>query len=234
MLGCFLPHSRAKPDWPPAISTARLSASKGVRTLLMRPSIDLSIGQSIDKSNYAPIGLAIGSMGMDLGSRMKKRMELAGISQAALARRVGITQPSINHLIRQGAQGSKHLHKIARVLGTTPEYLTGETNDPDLPAGLADRQSDFGHFPAVKAETQHASPLIAMMVALPSEDALAAMFEGMLAIVPDGSSRSEAARILAQRLPSGFAAIGPYAPDQGAGVAIGAVRAGRSRTEDHP
>jgi phage repressor protein C with HTH and peptisase S24 domain len=54
-----------------------------------------------------------------------------GLSQAELARRVGMSQPSINHLIRKGAQGSKHLHVIARELETTPEYLTGVTDDPD-------------------------------------------------------------------------------------------------------
>jgi len=53
------------------------------------------------------------------------------MSQAELARRIGITQPSVNHLVRKGAQGSKHLHAIARELHTTPEYLTGKTDDPD-------------------------------------------------------------------------------------------------------
>jgi len=53
-----------------------------------------------------------------------------GLSQAELARRVGITQPSINHLIKRGAAGSSHLHKIAQELQTTPAYLAGETDDP--------------------------------------------------------------------------------------------------------
>lgn len=68
---------------------------------------------------------------MDLGARIAGRMKLLGLSQAELARRVGIKQPSINHLIKKGAQGSKHLHRIARVLETTPAYLTGEIDDPD-------------------------------------------------------------------------------------------------------
>lgn len=53
---------------------------------------------------------------------------------------------------------------------------------------------------------------VMMPVALPNEDALAAMFEGLLAIVPEGSTRAEVARILARRLPIGFAAIGPLEP----------------------
>lgn len=66
-----------------------------------------------------------------MGSRIAERLELLGITQSALARMVGVTQPSINHLIKNGSQGSKHLHKIAAALRTTPEYLTGETDDPD-------------------------------------------------------------------------------------------------------
>jgi len=69
---------------------------------------------------------------MDFGARILERMTVVGIpSQAELARRVGITQPSINHLIRAGAQGSKYLHALARELKTTPEYLSGGTDDPD-------------------------------------------------------------------------------------------------------
>lgn len=67
---------------------------------------------------------------MNLGQRILARLEASGLSQAELARRVGISQPSINHLIKRGAGGSSHLHKIARELGTTPAYLTGETDDP--------------------------------------------------------------------------------------------------------
>ncbi|MEV5032120.1 helix-turn-helix transcriptional regulator [Sphingobium sp. LMC3-1-1.1] len=67
---------------------------------------------------------------MDFGSRIRSRLETLGMSQAELARRVGIKQPSINHLIKNGAQGSKHLHQIAQALQTTPAYLTGETDDP--------------------------------------------------------------------------------------------------------
>lgn len=68
---------------------------------------------------------------MTLGDRIKSRLDALGMSQAALARAVGIAQPSVNHLIKRGAAGSAHLHKIARELRTTPAYLTGETDDPD-------------------------------------------------------------------------------------------------------
>ena len=80
---------------------------------------------------------------MGLGERILERLKVLGMSQAELARRVGITQPSINHLIKKGAGGSAHLHKIARVLQTTVEYLTGETDDPSGEPAVADRQQSY-------------------------------------------------------------------------------------------
>lgn len=62
--------------------------------------------------------------------RFKARLEEVGISQAELARRIGVSQQAISKLAAGGAYGSKHLHRIARELQTTPAYLTGETDDP--------------------------------------------------------------------------------------------------------
>jgi phage repressor protein C with HTH and peptisase S24 domain len=53
-----------------------------------------------------------------------------GLSQSALARAVGISQASIWKLTKEPAQGSKHIHVLARELGTTPAYLMGEVDDP--------------------------------------------------------------------------------------------------------
>lgn len=55
---------------------------------------------------------------------------------------------------------------------------------------------------------------ISLPIALPNEDALADMFESLLELVPADATRAEAARILARRLPAGFAAIGPLTFDQ--------------------
>lgn len=74
---------------------------------------------------------------MVIAERVKERLEVAGISQSELARRLGISQPTIAKLATGNTQGSSHLHRIARELGTTPAYLTGETDDPNegaLPA----------------------------------------------------------------------------------------------------
>jgi transcriptional regulator with XRE-family HTH domain len=56
------------------------------------------------------------------------------LSQSELARRVGVSQASIYRLVAGDAYGSKHIHRIARELGTTPAYLTGETDDPNADA----------------------------------------------------------------------------------------------------
>lgn len=52
------------------------------------------------------------------------------MSGAELARRIGVKQPTISDLINGRSRSSVHLHAIARELGTTPEYLLGETDDP--------------------------------------------------------------------------------------------------------
>lgn len=72
----------------------------------------------------------------------------SGLSQAELARQVGVSQPSIARLKSGDQYGSRHLHIIARKLGTTPAFLTGETDDPDLGAvpspPAADVASELG------------------------------------------------------------------------------------------
>jgi len=70
-----------------------------------------------------------------LGERIKERLNAVGLSQAELARRIGVTQPAITHLIKRGTGGTAHLHKIARELETTPEYLNGESETAALPDG---------------------------------------------------------------------------------------------------
>ncbi|WP_454886149.1 XRE family transcriptional regulator [Sphingomonas oryzagri] len=71
---------------------------------------------------------------MTLGARIEERRQALGISQAELARRVPMSQSTMNSLINSDARTTKHLHKIARVLETTPDYLTGEIDDPDAGA----------------------------------------------------------------------------------------------------
>lgn len=67
---------------------------------------------------------------MRTGERIAKRRIEAGMSQSALAKAAGISQPTIGKLEAGISSGSSHLHRIAQVLGTTPAYLACETDDP--------------------------------------------------------------------------------------------------------
>lgn len=68
-----------------------------------------------------------------------------GISQGDLAREVGVSTTAIWKLTKEPAQGSKHIHRIAKVLGTSPDYLMGETDDPSPASLLSDKQTPFRH-----------------------------------------------------------------------------------------
>lgn len=69
---------------------------------------------------------------------------------------------------------------------------------------------------------------------MPSEAALAAMLEPLLALIPPGASRAEAARILAQRLPAGFAAIGPGVIEMNSDEEIASYAPAQAPATGHP
>lgn len=71
---------------------------------------------------------------MGVGARIKLRLEQQQLSQSELARRVGVRQSTINQLVSGESHSSRYLHKIARELRTSPAYLTGEVDDPNLDA----------------------------------------------------------------------------------------------------
>ncbi|RXD05546.1 XRE family transcriptional regulator [Sphingomonas sp. UV9] len=135
---------------------------------------------------------------MIVSERVRERMVEVGLSQSELARRVGVAQPTIYKLLHTAKKGSTKLHLIARELRTTPAYLSGETDDPDLNAP-----------PPQPA----APPMILMSVNLPPERALARMFIGLLAGIDPKASRDEQALLLAQRLPIGLSQLRDLLPD---------------------
>lgn len=67
---------------------------------------------------------------MRTGERIAERRNVLGLSQTQLAKMAGLSQATIGKLEAGISSGSSHLHKIARVLQTTPAYLAGETDDP--------------------------------------------------------------------------------------------------------
>lgn len=129
---------------------------------------------------------------MTVGDRIKQRLADLNMSQSELARRVGINQSTVAALLAGRSRSSSHLHKIARNLHTTPSYLTGEIDDPEEGASN----------PLPVPRTQ----VVMMPVGMPSEDALAQMYEGQLRVFAKLSG-AELARALAKRLPRALARL---------------------------
>lgn len=67
---------------------------------------------------------------MSLAARLAERMKVLDVSQAELARRVKISQPSVSAILSGDTRNPKHLRSIALALDTTEAWLLGETSDP--------------------------------------------------------------------------------------------------------
>ncbi|MDC7809961.1 hypothetical protein CA223_05375 [Sphingomonas koreensis] len=67
---------------------------------------------------------------MIIGERIEARLGELRMSQSELARRLGFRQSTINGLIKGDQRSTTKLPQLARELQTTPEYLTGESDDP--------------------------------------------------------------------------------------------------------
>lgn len=110
------------------------------------------MGNPIPESMGKPMCPSYGQSGrsakMTVGERISERLQVQGLSQAELARRVNVDQSTINGLIRGSARTSRHLHRIARELSTTAAYLSGETDDPAgdavVPPNPAELASQMG------------------------------------------------------------------------------------------
>lgn len=103
--------------------------------------------------------------------RLRTRMHDLGVSQAMLARRVGVSQQTIGRLVSGDAIGSKHLHKIARELRTTPAWLERETDDPtsDAPEAKLSRD-EVDWIDSLRAlEPRERAAVIALVRALAKE-----------------------------------------------------------------
>lgn len=67
---------------------------------------------------------------MRTGERIAARRTELGLSQTQLAKQAGVSQATIGKLESGISSGSSQIHKIARALQTTAEYLTGDVDDP--------------------------------------------------------------------------------------------------------
>jgi phage repressor protein C with HTH and peptisase S24 domain len=68
-----------------------------------------------------------------IGSRLEWLIQDRRTSQSALAREIGISQPSVGRLISGETRETGKILELARALKTSPEYLVGETDD-DAPS----------------------------------------------------------------------------------------------------
>lgn len=64
-----------------------------------------------------------------VGARLDKLIQDRRTSQSALARDLGVSQPTIGRLITGETRETGKIIELARALKTTPEYLIGETED---------------------------------------------------------------------------------------------------------
>jgi transcriptional regulator with XRE-family HTH domain len=63
-----------------------------------------------------------------IGKRVKARREELGISQTVLAKRIGVSGPSLSQLESGKIKRSRRLNKLAAVLKVSPEWLEGSVD----------------------------------------------------------------------------------------------------------
>jgi len=81
-----------------------------------------------------PWGVCAMSRGVYVvGERIKARRALLGMNQKKLAELVNVKQAHISKIESGGSVPSEQLYiKIAQTLKTTPEYLSGMTDEPNM------------------------------------------------------------------------------------------------------
>ena len=87
------------------------------------------------------------------GARVQERIVELGLSQAEVARAVKVSPQAIGKIVTGGTRESAKLYQIAKILRTTPEYLTGETDDPSTEA-LTDRRPPYDHGGSTRSEVE--------------------------------------------------------------------------------
>ena len=76
---------------------------------------------------------------MPLGQRIKEARERLGMTQTELGRKIGMSKAALHALEKRDAQSSARVYELAKVLGTSPEYLlTGQHRKDTIPPPEAD------------------------------------------------------------------------------------------------
>lgn len=93
-----------------------------------------------------------------IGKRVKERREELGISQTVLAKRIGVSGPSLSQLESGKIKRSRRLNKLAAVLKVSPEWLEGSGEDKAgaaaaaKPNGAGSAKANGAARPAVAAK----------------------------------------------------------------------------------
>lgn len=107
---------------------------------------------------------------MIIGGRIAERIQVLGITQSELARRIGISQQAVGKLVHGGSRRTTYIAQIASELRTTPAYLTGKTDDPETdspsaPALPSDARELVDHFETLSNADRRALLQIARSMA---------------------------------------------------------------------
>lgn len=125
-----------------------------------------------------------------LGSRIRDVLEQKGMSQAELARLVGVKQQTIHYLChpKSAGQMSRHAVKIAEVLGVNPAWLQSGEGDANDPLARGSGQEQMFNVPVIRYEDIEAhlnggrvSPMLRIVSDVPIGD-------GMFALQVEGNS----------------------------------------------
>ncbi len=132
--------------------------------------------------------------------RVVAAMKEVGMDQPTLAHALKVSQGSISKIVSGKTRNSRLMPRIATLLRKPLPYLLGESDDQVA--------GELAAPPSVR--------FVTMSVALPSELALAQMFDSFLDILdalPDKPDRGERARLLAQWLPIGLSQLHDLLPE---------------------
>ena len=83
---------------------------------------------------------------MIIGERITGRLKAINKSQAALARYIGVSPQAISKMATGNTHDTAKLWQIAKFCRTSPEFLTGEVDDPDRldePMLLSEEQREW-------------------------------------------------------------------------------------------
>lgn len=87
-----------------------------------------------------------------IAERISLRRKLLGYSQVTLGGLIGVSQASIQRLESGETQHARNVLRLAAALQTTPEYLTGETDDP-ASERLSESRLPYGGPPTEHGDT---------------------------------------------------------------------------------